>query len=335
MTPQNELTDTSRELIDKNPNMESLFAPVPIPGLLMRPTAEEFSFLKQLTSTSGHSLRLLKVKAILKSSRYPDVPLFVNNLALPFTGGLSEKNFFHSSWVQAGGKSFIASQAPSSQNVFSFLSLIVHNKVKLVITLCDLNEIGQKCFQFWPDEEEKIFESFRVSLVEKQEIENLIIRKVKVCQEENTFEFLHVHLTEWIDHSVLPPHRIQTFAFFLKLLFIFSTKKKEEKITSSSIYYSPLMIKPLSSDESTLMRIFIRSEIDSGPILVHCAGGIGRTGTLLAGFELISQFNNSLVKGERPSVSVMEAVRIIREQRSGAVSEEAQFAFLYRLAKEF
>ncbi|QKQ99103.1 protein phosphatase [Metallosphaera tengchongensis] len=65
----------------------------------------------------------------------------------------------------------------------------------------------------------------------------------------------------------------------------------------------------------------IVSWLDSGSNLVHCVGGIGRTGTVIAGYLMV-----------REGLSLNDAVEEVRSYRPGAVQTMQQFSFLMELA---
>ncbi len=82
----------------------------------------------------------------------------------------------------------------------------------------------------------------------------------------------------------------------------------------------------------------------NSPILVHCSAGTGRTGTLIAIYNLtrclntikyINQGLESKKKRIKPFISIFNIVRKLREQRMGMVSSYAQYKFIYDFFIEY
>jgi protein tyrosine phosphatase len=67
---------------------------------------------------------------------------------------------------------------------------------------------------------------------------------------------------------------------------------------------------------------------EDAPTLVHCRGGLGRTGVFVALCSLIRQTRQQLRRGEPPSASVSQTVLDLRKQRPGLVQTAQQHRFI-------
>lgn len=81
---------------------------------------------------------------------------------------------------------------------------------------------------------------------------------------------------------------------------------------------------------SLLEHIVTENAVNEAPIVVHCSAGIGRTGTFLSLYFLLT-----LIKDEQASkfplkASIFGTVRSIKEQRAGAVETPEQYMFIYK-----
>uniref|UniRef100_A0A4W4EFT5 Tyrosine-protein phosphatase non-receptor type n=1 Tax=Electrophorus electricus TaxID=8005 RepID=A0A4W4EFT5_ELEEL len=70
---------------------------------------------------------------------------------------------------------------------------------------------------------------------------------------------------------------------------------------------------------------------DTGPMIIHCSAGIGRTGTIVVIDMLIETISS---KGVDCDIDIQKCIQMVREQRSGMVQTEAQYRFIYLAVKQ-
>ena len=73
----------------------------------------------------------------------------------------------------------------------------------------------------------------------------------------------------------------------------------------------------------------------NSPRIVHCSAGVGRSGTFIALEHLLAQVDSgALEEVEEGEDMVFDVVNRLREQRMTMVQSEAQYQFLYEVARE-
>ena len=150
----------------------------------------------------------------------------------------------------------------SSLSSLSFWKMIFTHKFRLVIMLSSgLGEGEGRNTIYWPEDKENplIFEenNLCVEFVDKAEIiENaLILKKFKINKE---FEIKQIHIICWPDHG-MPKDQNLTNDIFETMIGYIKMERKGE---------------------------------NASPIVVHCSAGVGRTGTLIAVYEIIMCLEN-------------------------------------------
>ncbi|NWJ04321.1 PTPRK phosphatase, partial [Crypturellus undulatus] len=187
---------------------------------------------------------------------------------------------------------FIAAQGPLPGSVVDFWQMIWQEKTSVIVMLTDLVEQNKtKCEQYWP-EEKQVYGEFTVTLSNTRSTTGLVIRTFRLqktgCALPRLVEQFHYLL--WPDHGV-PRNPTQ-------LLYLV------EKVNK------------------------VVSENPTGPVLVHCSAGIGRTGTFIA-----LDFLLKMGKAEG-KVDVFRCVQKLREQRVSMVQTKEQYTFLYEVLLE-
>uniref|UniRef100_A0A8C3PNJ9 protein-tyrosine-phosphatase n=1 Tax=Calidris pygmaea TaxID=425635 RepID=A0A8C3PNJ9_9CHAR len=75
-----------------------------------------------------------------------------------------------------------------------------------------------------------------------------------------------------------------------------------------------------------------RSIPGTGPIIVHCSAGIGRTGTIIVIDILVDIIHR---QGLDCDIDIPKTIQMVRRQRSGMVQTEAQYKFVYMAVQQY
>ncbi|KAM9587566.1 receptor-type tyrosine-protein phosphatase T-like isoform 6-T6 [Morphnus guianensis] len=187
---------------------------------------------------------------------------------------------------------FIAAQGPLPGTVVDFWQMVWQEKTSIIVMLTGLVEQNKtKCEQYWP-EQEQVYGDFTVTLSNTRTTTGLVTRifclQKAGCALPRVVQQLHYLL--WPDHGV-PRNPAQLLALV-------------DVVNKKGL------------------------EVPTGPVLVHCSAGIGRTGTFIA-----LDFLLKMGKAEG-KVDVFHCVQRLREQRVSMVQTKEQYAFLYEVLLE-
>jgi protein tyrosine phosphatase len=265
----------------------------------------ELKLIKWITDDETHKNNFIKIgNKGAKINRHNDILPYVFN-AVPLDLNITEKNldnYINASYIDGPTKNefklFIATQGPLKETIPSFWKMIYNHKIKLVVMLSSsLEEVEGRNEIYWPREKETPlnFEenNLFIEFVNKEEIiqNAVILKKFKINGE---FEVKQMHIICWPDHG-MP-----------------SDQKLAREIVDTMINYMKAE----------------RNE-NKSPIVVHCSAGVGRTGTVIAIYEIVlcleylKKFNKPLV------MNVFNVVRKLREQRYSLVTDTDQYKFIY------
>ncbi|XP_077314226.1 tyrosine-protein phosphatase non-receptor type 11-like isoform X1 [Lithobates pipiens] len=197
-------------------------------------------------------------------------------------------------------KVYIATQGCLQNTVCDFWSMVYQeNTHVIVMTTKEMERSRKKCFRYWPEENcTKDYGCIRVSSLAVHLEKDYILRELQISQMERDDpprHIWHYQYLSWPDHGV--PNEPGGALRFL------------EEINAAQ-----------------------QSSPQSGPIVVHCSAGIGRTGTIIVIDILVDTINR---QGLDCDIDVPKTIQMVRQQRSGMVQTEAQYKFIYMAVQKY
>lgn len=268
----------------------------------------EYQLLRKITETKQHGGLLHSTSPTHSShNRYCDILPFRDTMALLSSGSYINASLVDGS-IPNSEEFFIATQGPLTTTTDNFWQLVWELNVALIVMLTKFSESGlAKCCDYFPKEGSLIKGNIEITmLIESHPHASLTHRKFKLRQtdtdEERTVD--HFQSTAWPDHSC-----------------------PELDIEFEALNYLVYRIKKVH-----------RRHL--GRALVHCSAGVGRTGTLIAIFQIVTALERQLLDqttnpGVVPRISIFGTVRRLREQRWGMVQTKEQYEFLYRYTERW
>lgn len=272
-----------------------------LPGVIKQMSAnsdfafsEEYDCIEQGNEFSREASLLIQNKT---KNRYANIlPYDYSRIRLSLLGDDQYSDYINANWLigykNGGGqthKHYIAAQGPTGQTCIDFWRMLWECAVPVVAMVTNCEEKGRvKCHRYWPasvGEELDLMEQFSVILQSQDEFPEFVIRKFLIQNQDTKRTLIQFHYIAWPDHGVP-----ESTAGILTML-----KKCRDARTASS-----------------------------GPMLVHCSAGVGRTGTL------ISIDINLDRHADDGSIDVFESLNTMRRGRSTMVQTEEQYIFIYK-----
>uniref|UniRef100_A0A672LP84 protein-tyrosine-phosphatase n=1 Tax=Sinocyclocheilus grahami TaxID=75366 RepID=A0A672LP84_SINGR len=188
-------------------------------------------------------------------------------------------------------KVYIACQGCLLTTVNDFWQMVWQEESRVIVmTTREVEKGRNKCVPYWPTTEGESKEAGRyvVTLLSEKDAADYKIRVMELTKEP-TRTIWHYQYLSWPDHGV--PQEPGGVLSFLEQVNI-----KQHELSST------------------------------GPMIIHCSAGIGRTGTIVVIDMLIDTID---AKGLDSDIDIQKCIQMVREQRSGMVQTEAQYKFIY------
>ncbi|EGW06747.1 Leukocyte common antigen [Cricetulus griseus] len=232
-------------------------------------------------------------------NRYVDIlPYDYNRVELSEINGDAGSTYINASYIDGfkEPRKYIAAQGPRDETVDDFWRMIWEQKATVIVMVTRCEEGNRnKCAEYWPTMEEgtQAFRDVVVRINEHKRCPDYIIQKLHIThKKEKTTgrDVTHIQFTSWPDHGVPEdPHLL------LKL---------RRRVNAFSNFFS-------------------------GPIVVHCSAGVGRTGTYIG---IDAMLEGLEAEGK---VDVYGYVVKLRRQRCLMVQVEAQYILIHQALVEY
>ncbi|KAG9351145.1 hypothetical protein JZ751_025035 [Albula glossodonta] len=227
-------------------------------------------------------------------NRYVDIlPYDFNRVQLSSAGGDQGSDYINASYIDGykEAKKYIAAQGPKDETVVDFWRMVWEQQSSIIVMVTRCEEGNRnKCAQYWPsmDRETEIYDDFVVKITGEDHCPDYIIRRLTIInkrEKTSEREVTHIQFISWPDHGVPgEPHLL------LKL---------RRRVNAFKNFFS-------------------------GPIVVHCSAGVGRTGTYIG----IDAMMEGLEAEGR--MDIYGYVVKLRRQRCLMVQVEAQYILIHQ-----
>ncbi|XP_063200615.1 receptor-type tyrosine-protein phosphatase C isoform X3 [Chroicocephalus ridibundus] len=232
-------------------------------------------------------------------NRYIDIlPYDHNRVELSEIPGDPGSDYINASYIDGfkEPRKYIAAQGPKDETTDDFWRMIWEQKATIIVmvTRCEEGK-RNKCAQYWPSMENgsATYGGIVVKINESKTCPDYVIQKLHITNaRERTAgrDVTHIQFTSWPDHGVPEdPHLL------LKL---------RRRVNALSNFFS-------------------------GPIVVHCSAGVGRTGTYIGIDAMLEGLD---AEGR---VDVYGYVVKLRRQRCLMVQVESQYILIHQALVEY
>ncbi|KAK9403987.1 receptor-type tyrosine-protein phosphatase C [Crotalus adamanteus] len=232
-------------------------------------------------------------------NRYIDIlPYDYNRVELASSPGEQGYDYINASYIDGFKemRKYIAAQGPKEETIDDFWRMIWEQKATIVVMVTRCEEGSKiKCAKYWPSMEEETasYGDIIVNINECKVCPDYIIQKLHINHRRDKSagrDVTHIQFTSWPDHGVPD---------------------------------DPHLLLKLRRRVNTLSNFF------SGPIVVHCSAGVGRTGTYIG----IDAMLEALEAEGR--VDVYGYIAKLRRQRCLMVQVEAQYILIHHALVEY
>ncbi|XP_013882224.1 receptor-type tyrosine-protein phosphatase beta [Austrofundulus limnaeus] len=259
--------------------------------------SEEFEDLKDVGR--NQTMDVARLPENRGKNRYNNIlPYDSTRVKLSYLEDEPCSDYINASYIPGNNfrREYIATQGPLPGTKDDFWKMVWEQNVHNVVMVTQCVEKGRvKCDHYWPfDQDPLYYGDLIVQMLSESVLPEWTIREFRICSEEQlSFSRLvrQFHYTVWPDHGV--PENTRSLIQFVRTV-----------------------------------RDYINRTPGSGPTVVHCSAGVGRTGTFIVLDRVLQQLDN------RDALDIYGAVFDLRLHRSHMVQTEGQYLYLHQCVRD-
>nr|XP_015208256.1 PREDICTED: receptor-type tyrosine-protein phosphatase beta [Lepisosteus oculatus] len=259
--------------------------------------SEEYEDLKDVGRNQSLDTALLPENR--GKNRYNNIlPYDSTRVKLSYVDDDPCSDYINASYIPGNNfrREYVATQGPLPGTKDDFWKMVWEQNVHNIVMVTQCLEKGRvKCDHYWPfDQDPLYYGDLVVQMQSESVLPEWTIREFKICSEDQVnFSRVvrHFHYTVWPDHGV--PETTQSLIQFVRTV-----------------------------------RDYINRTPGSGPSVVHCSAGVGRTGTFIALDRVLQQLDT------KDTVDIYGSVFDLRLHRAHMVQTECQYAYLHQCVRD-
>ncbi|XP_076649088.1 tyrosine-protein phosphatase Lar isoform X4 [Halictus rubicundus] len=226
----------------------------------------------------------------VSKNRYANVIAYDHSrVILQTIDGVGGTDYINANYCDGYRKqnAYVATQGPLQETFGDFWRMCWELRSCTIVMMTKLEERTRiKCDQYWPSRGPETYGLMTVTITDVQELATYCIRSFQVSRAgySERREIKQLQFTAWPDHGV--PEHPAPFLQFLR-------------------------------------RVKSMNPPDSGPLIVHCSAGVGRTGCFIVIDSMLER-----IKHEK-MIDIYGHVTCLRAQRNYMVQTEDQYIFIH------
>ncbi|XP_059922774.1 protein tyrosine phosphatase receptor type Fa isoform X3 [Gadus macrocephalus] len=228
-------------------------------------------------------------------NRYANVIAYDHSrVVLSPVDGVPGSDYINANYMDGYRKqnAYIATQGPLPETLGDFWRMVWEQQTSTIVMVTRLEEKSRlKCDQYWPSRGTETYGMIQVAMLDTVELATYILRTFALFKNGSSErrEVKQFQFLAWPDHGV-PEHPTPTLAF--------------------------------------LRRVKACNPLESGPMVVHCSAGVGRTGCFIVIEAMLER-----IKYEK-MVDAYGHVTCMRAARNYMVQTEDQYVFIHEALLE-